>query len=45
MIRDRVMKTLPAVFVGDEVEIALAVFLFLICQAMEFFRQRAQRLW
>ena len=36
------MKYVAAVFIGDEVEIPLAVFLFLIGQAMEFFRQRAQ---
>ena len=34
-----------AVFVGDEVEVALAVFLFLVGQTMEFFRQEAAGLW
>jgi len=29
--------------VGDEVEVALAVFLLLVGQAVEFLRQRAQR--
>ncbi len=35
---------LARVLVGDQVEIALAVFLLLVGQAVEFFRQRAQRL-
>ena len=38
------MNTHARVFVGDQVEITLAVFLFLVGQAVEFFRQRAQRL-
>ena len=42
-MRDRVMKYVAAGFIGDQVEIPLAVFLFLISQAMKFFRQWAQR--
>ena len=37
-------KYRAGVFIGDQIEITLAVFLFLIGQAMEFFRQGAQGL-
>ncbi len=36
-------ENLTCVFVGDQIQIALAVFLFLIGQAVEFLRQRPQR--
>ena len=38
------LEGLARVVVGDEVEVALAVFLFLVGEAVEFFRQRTQRL-
>ena len=37
-------EDLARILVGDQVEIALAVFLLLVGQAVEFLRQRAQRL-
>ena len=44
MIFERAHESLARVVIGDQVEVALAVFLFLVGQAVEFFRQRAQRL-
>ena len=36
-------ENVAAGFIGDQVDVALAVSLFLVGQAVEFLRQRAQR--
>ncbi len=44
MIHGARNEYLAAVFVGDEIEVALAVFLFLVGKAVEFFRKGPQGL-